>query len=62
LRAVGHAIDLDEQRRCVATLCLLTPREEGLQEHRRYKAALIEAAQRMARKIGGEKPAFAQGG
>ncbi|HWA47693.1 MAG TPA: IclR family transcriptional regulator [Dongiaceae bacterium] len=46
----------DEQRHCVATLCLLTPREEGLQEHRRYKAALIEAAQQMTRKIGGEKP------
>lgn len=49
----------DEQRRCVATLCLLTPREEGLQEHRRYKAALIEAAQQMTRKIGGERPMVA---
>ena len=46
----------DEQRHCVATLCLLTPREEGLQEHRRYKAALIEAAQAMTKKIGGERP------
>ncbi len=46
----------DEQRHCVATLCLLTPREEGLQEHRRYKAALIEAAQQMTKKIGGEAP------
>jgi DNA-binding IclR family transcriptional regulator len=46
----------DEQSQCVATLCLLTPREEGLQEHRRYKAALIEAAQQMTKKIGGERP------
>jgi DNA-binding IclR family transcriptional regulator len=46
----------DEQRHCVATLCLLTPREEGLQEHRRYKSALIEAAQQMTKKIGGERP------
>lgn len=46
----------DEHRQCVATLCLLTPREEGLQEHRRYKAALIEAAQQMTKKIGGERP------
>lgn len=46
----------DEHRHCVATLCLLTPREEGLQEHRRYKAALIEAAQQMTKKIGGERP------
>lgn len=49
----------DEQRHCVATLCLLTPREEGLQEHRRYKAALIEAAQQMTKKIGGERPVVA---
>jgi DNA-binding IclR family transcriptional regulator len=49
----------DEQRYCVATLCLLTPREEGLQEHRRYKAALIEAAQQMTKKIGGERPVVA---
>ncbi len=49
----------DEHRHCVATLCLLTPREEGLQEHRRYKAALIEAAQQMTKKIGGERPVAA---
>ncbi len=49
----------DEHRHCVATLCLLTPREEGLQEHHRYKAALIEAAQQMTKKIGGERPVVA---
>ncbi len=49
----------DQERQCVATLCLLTPREEGLQEHRRYKAALIEAAQQMTKKIGGERPVVA---
>lgn len=46
----------DEHRHCIATLCLLTPREEGLQEHRRYKAALIEAARQMTTRIGGERP------
>jgi len=49
----------DEQRHCVATLCLLTPREEGLQDHRRYKAALIEAARQMTTRIGGERPTTA---
>lgn len=49
----------DQERQCVATLCLLTPREEGLQEHRRYKAALIDAAQQMTKKIGGERPVAA---
>lgn len=46
----------DEKRHCVATLCLLTPREEGLRDHRRYKSALIEAARSMTQKIGGEWP------
>ena len=46
----------DEQRLCVATLCLLTPREEGLQEHARYKQALIDAARQMTTRIGGERP------
>jgi DNA-binding IclR family transcriptional regulator len=46
----------DEQRLCVATLCLLTPREEGLHDHARYKRALIEAARQMTARIGGERP------
>jgi DNA-binding IclR family transcriptional regulator len=46
----------DEQRLCVATLCLLTPREEGLQDHARYKQALIDAARQMTTRIGGERP------
>jgi DNA-binding IclR family transcriptional regulator len=46
----------DEQRLCVATLCLLTPREEGLQDHARYKQALIDAARQMTARIGGERP------
>jgi DNA-binding IclR family transcriptional regulator len=46
----------DEQRLCVATLCLLTPREEGLQDHARYKQALIDAARQMTVRIGGERP------
>ncbi len=44
----------DEQKQCVATLCLLTPREEGLKDHRRYKQALIDAARQMTVRIGGE--------
>lgn len=52
----------DEQRRCIATLCLLTPREEGLQDHRRYKSALIEAATQMTVRIGGDRPNAARGG
>jgi len=46
----------DEQRLCVATLCLLTPREEGLQDHARYKQALVDAARQMTARIGGERP------
>jgi DNA-binding IclR family transcriptional regulator len=46
----------DEQRLCVATLCLLTPREEGLQDHARYKGALLDAARQMTTRIGGERP------
>ncbi|HKP24069.1 MAG TPA: IclR family transcriptional regulator [Dongiaceae bacterium] len=46
----------DEQRLCIATLCLLTPREEGLQDHARYKQALVDAARQMTARIGGERP------
>ena len=46
----------DEQRLCVATLCLLTPREEGIKDHRRYKQALVEAARDMTVRIGGTRP------
>jgi DNA-binding IclR family transcriptional regulator len=52
----------DEQRQCVATLCLLTPREEGLQDHARYKQALIDAARQMTTRIGGERPVAQRGG
>ena len=52
----------DEQRLCVATLCLLTPREEGLQDHARYKRALIDAAREMTTRIGGERPVAQRGG
>ena len=52
----------DEQRLCVATLCLLTPREEGLQDHARYKQALIDAARQMTVRIGGERPIAHRGG
>jgi DNA-binding IclR family transcriptional regulator len=52
----------DEQRLCVATLCLLTPREEGLQDHARYKRALIDAARQMTTRIGGERPIAHRGG
>ena len=52
----------DEQRLCVATLCLLTPREEGLQDHARYKRALIDAAQQMTARIGGSRPTLQRGG
>src|SRR5690242_2468535 len=52
----------DEQRQCVATLCLLTPREEGLQDHARYKQALIDSARQMTTRIGGERPLAQRGG
>src|SRR6185436_5640419 len=52
----------DDQRLCVATLCLLTPREEGLQDHARYKSALIDAARQMTTRIGGERPVAQRGG
>ena len=52
----------DEQRQCVATLGLLTPREEGLQDHARYKQALIDAARQMTTRIGGERPVAQRGG
>ena len=52
----------DEHRNCVATLCLLTPREEGLQDHARYKQALIDAARQMTTRIGGERPLAQRGG
>lgn len=52
----------DEQKHCIATLCLLTPREEGLKDHRRYKQALIEAARQMTARVGGQWPSAARGG
>ena len=52
----------DEHSACVATLCLLTPREEGLQDHARYKAALLDAARQMTTRIGGARPASQRGG
>ena len=52
----------DEHSQCVATLCLLTPREEGLQDHPRYKAALIDAAHQMTARIGGTRPVAQRAG
>jgi DNA-binding IclR family transcriptional regulator len=52
----------DEQSQCVATLCLLTPREEGLQDHARYKQALIDSARQMTVRIGGTRPVAHRGG
>jgi DNA-binding IclR family transcriptional regulator len=52
----------DEHSQCVATLCLLTPREEGLQDHPRYKAALIDAAHLMTARIGGTRPVAQRAG
>jgi len=46
----------DEARRCVATLCLLTPREDGHQNHRRYKQTLLDTARDLSARIGGTKP------
>lgn len=48
----------DERRHCAATLCLLTPREEGLPNHRRYKQALVEAAREMSARLGGTSPSL----
>jgi DNA-binding IclR family transcriptional regulator len=46
----------DEAKACVATLCLLTPREDGHQNHRRYKQTLLDAARDMSARIGGAAP------
>nr|WP_298684968.1 IclR family transcriptional regulator [uncultured Dongia sp.] len=46
----------DQHQHCVATLCLLTPREEGLQNHRRYRKQLTDAAYEMSARLGGVRP------
>jgi DNA-binding IclR family transcriptional regulator len=46
----------DQYQKCVATLCLLTPREEGLQNHKRYRRQLTEAAYEMSARLGGVRP------
>jgi len=43
----------DEQARCVATLCLIAPRDDANKNHARYKAALIDSAAALTRKLTG---------
>jgi DNA-binding IclR family transcriptional regulator len=37
---------------CVATLCLVTPREDGLKNHARYLGSLLEAAKDLSSRLG----------
>lgn len=43
----------DEQGICVATLCLIAPRDDANKNHARYKAALIESAAALSAKLSG---------
>jgi DNA-binding IclR family transcriptional regulator len=36
---------------CVATLCLIAPREDGIRHHARYRAALVAAAADLSEKL-----------
>jgi len=46
----------DEQARCVATLCLIAPREDAYQNHARYRTALIQCADALTGKLSGGAP------
>lgn len=39
-------------RTCVATLCLVAPREDGLKTHARYLSCLLEAAKDLSSRLG----------
>jgi DNA-binding IclR family transcriptional regulator len=42
----------DAGKACVATLCLVTPREDGLNNHAHYLASLLGAAQDLSARLG----------
>ena len=44
----------DEHAHCVATLCLIAPREDATRNHARYKTALVDAAAALSRKLTGD--------
>ena len=57
----------DEHAHCVATLCLIAPRDDAYKNHARYKTALTDAAATLTRKLTGDtqavtrEPAAAKG-
>jgi len=44
----------DQERACVATLCLVAPREDAAANQARYRAVLTESAARLTRKLAGD--------
>ncbi|MDR3514545.1 MAG: IclR family transcriptional regulator [Azospirillaceae bacterium] len=46
----------DAQKVCVATLCIVAPREDAKLHHSRYRDVLIDCANRLAQKITGQRP------
>ena len=39
-------------RVCIATLCLVTPREDGIRNEKSYVGALVEAAKDLSSRLG----------
>ncbi len=47
---------INERRECVATLCLVVPREEAYRRYDKLKEALVEEAQALSNSLGGRGP------
>jgi DNA-binding IclR family transcriptional regulator len=47
---------INERRECVATLCLVVPREEAYRRYDQLKEALVEEAQALSSSLGGRGP------
>ena len=47
---------INEQRECVATLCLVVPREEAYRRYDELKAALVGEAKTLSHSLGGRGP------
>lgn len=47
---------IDERRECVATLCLVVPREEAYRRYDALKAALVDEALALSITLGGHEP------